>query len=60
MSRVDAPNLREVDPDKSCRTCNFFGIDYGVAYYKVRCRKHDFVIIDSCKLVCDDWMEDKK
>lgn len=59
MSQGDAPNLREVDPNKSCQTCDYFTLEYGVAYSKILCRKHDFVIISACKLVCDDWKEDK-
>jgi len=60
MSQDDAPNLREVDPNKSCQTCDMVMalLEYGLRY-KGHCRKHDFVIINSCKLVCDDWKENK-
>jgi hypothetical protein len=63
MSREDAPNLRSIDPDKTCHTCNnslWFNDDGDESHYDVhRCCKYDFVIDAINQLVCDDWEEVK-
>lgn len=59
MSRDDAPNLREIAPDKTCNTCNnslqFYDDDNN---YENRCGKYDFVIDTINQLVCDGWEEE--
>ena len=60
MSRDDAPNLRSIDPNRTCDTCNnslrFY--DAHQDNFETRCGKYDFVILDSLCLVCDGWEEE--
>ena len=55
--RADAPNLRGIDPSRTCNTCFHSLWLYGEGC-EVRCGKYDFVILDTCCLVCDDWKKE--
>ena len=59
MSRDDAPNLRGIDPDRTCETCYWsvwvFAPSHPFDNEILKCGKYDFVILDGRCLICDDW-----